>query len=388
MVRKAAVAAALLALAVAGALASMGGAQGPAQALPTVPAGFDLAVVASIPAARQLAVAPNGDLFVGTWGKSIYVVAHPEGDPAPPAVFASIGDAPVQSVAFGRATLYAGGQFGVWAVPYGDGDLRARGAAVKIAAVRTAGGQRDHLSTSLAFSGGRLYASVGSSCDACSPELDPTRATIQEIGPDGSAMHAKAVGVRNAVALGVDPGTGAVWAGVAGQDALPHGHPYEIFDAVTAHEGVADYGWPRCYDEHVPVTAGTDCSHQALPLAVFPAYATPIGIAFYPHATGRYAFGQHYEGGAFVTLHGSWHLPPVAPLVAFVPMTGGRPTTPLDWNDPAAQWRPFVDGFAKESGRRIGRPTGIAVGTEGSLFVADDTAGVIYRIRPRSVPTP
>ena len=55
------------------------------------------------------------------------------------------------------------------------------------------------------------------------------------------------------------PQTGTLWAGVAGQDELPHGHPYEIFDAVTLHEGVADYGWPHCYENRKPVD-GHDCS--------------------------------------------------------------------------------------------------------------------------------
>jgi glucose/arabinose dehydrogenase len=202
-------------------------------------------------------------------------------------------------------------------------------------------------------------------------------------------MQAKAVHIRNPIALAVDP-RGELWAGVAGQDELEHGHPYEIFDAVTRHPGVPDYGWPTCFENHRSAgSAGGDCAHQTVARVVFPAYETPIGAVFYPaHPTGRFAFPAPYAGGAFVTLHGSWHQPPVPPRVVFVPMRDGEPATPVDWSDPGKQWREFVGGFQRDDGSRIGRPTGIAVGTEGSLFVADDTAGVIYRIRPRSVPTP
>jgi len=86
-------------------------------------------------------------------------------------------------------------------------------------------------------------------------------------------------------------------------------------------------------------------------------------------------------GGAFVAMHGSWHMPPVAPRVAFVAFRGGRAAKPIDWSDPNVQWSEFLGGF--QTGLwRIGRPTGVAVGPEGSLFVADDQAGAIYRIRP------
>ena len=102
---------------------------------------------------------------------------------------------------------------------------------------------------------------------------------------------------------------------------------------------------------------------------------------------GRYAFPARYRGGIFVTRHGSWHTPngcAGAPEVDFVPMHGDAPATPVDWNDPTRQWQPFVRGYQPGCGAsaRIGRPTGITVGVDGSLFVADDATGAIDRIRP------
>jgi glucose/arabinose dehydrogenase len=350
--------------------------------LPSPLAGFDIAIVARIPEPRQLAAAPNGDLLVGTAGRDVYIVPKSEEGAGRARVFAHFDDDEAAGVALDGATLFVGTEHGVWRVPYRGGVGAAdRGDVRRIASVRAGGGD-DHVTTSLATAGGALFAAVGSSCNVCA-ETDPTRATIQQMTPDGMDMHAKAVHVRNAIALATNAATGRLWAGVAGQDELPHGHPYEIFDAVTLHAGTPDYGWPTCYENHRAVRPGIDCSHTVAARIVFPAYATPTGAAFYPvHPAGRYAFPEAYRGGAFVTFHGSWHTPPVPPGVAFVAMRGDEPRHAVDWTDPNAQWSPFLGGFQVRGYGRIGRPSGVAVGAQGSLFVADDFAGVVYRIRP------
>lgn len=354
----------------------------------TVPSGFHVEIVARVSGARELAALPNGDLIVGTSGSQIYIVPHAESPNAAgvPGIFTTLNDTPASGVTFvaSTCTLYAGTQFGVYSIPYKDG--ATSGSATQIARVRQGGGG-GHITTSLAFSNGTLYASVGSSCNACS-ESDPTRATIQQMAPDGSTMSARAIHIRNAIALTVNPQTGTVWAGDAGQDSLPAGHPFEFFDGVTMHAGTVDYGWPNCEENHNNFGSGSSCVAQTVPAVELPAYATLIGATFYPlNPSGSHAFPQSYRGGAFITAHGSWHtsngvfIEP--PRVAFVPMIGDAPQTPVNWSDPSVQWTEFVGGFQTSSGSRIGRPTGIAVGSQGSLFVADDDAGVIYRIRPQ-----
>jgi glucose/arabinose dehydrogenase len=348
-------------------------------ALPAVPAGFVIERIATVNGARELSIAPNGDLFVGTLGNTIVVIPNAETVPGAPRTFATFDDRPVAGVFVTSDAIYAGAQFGVYRMAYRTGDREARGKPERIAAVRTSGG--GHATTTVALSGDLLYASVGSSCNACD-EHDPTRATIQTMRPYGKDMHARAVDIRNAIALAVDPADGSVWAGVAGRDDLAHGHPYEIFDDVTAHPGTPDYGWLHCFDDRQPIDGG-NCANVVVPRAVFPAYDTPIGAAFYPaDPKGKYAFPAAYRGGAFVALHGSWHQPPVPPRVAFVRFNGTAPAKGVDWSNPDAQWSEFLSGCQHPDGSRICRPTGVAVGNDGSLFVSEDEGGAIYRIRP------
>jgi glucose/arabinose dehydrogenase len=354
-----------------------------------VPTGFRIDVIAHVSGARELAALPNGDLLVGTTGNQIEIVPNAEATTAAgtPQVFATINDSPAAGVTFVQqtCTVYAGTHSGIYTMPYSDGALTTSG-STQIASVRqfVTGG---HSTTSVAFANGTLYASVGSSCNACT-ETDPTRATIQQMSPTGANMTARAINIRNAIALTVNPATGTVWAGDAGQDTLPEGHPFEFFDGVTQHAGVADYGWPSCEENHNNFGSGATCVAQVAPAVVLPAYSTIIGAVFYPMSiSGAYAFPQIYRGGAFLAAHGSWHVFNGAffapPRVAFVHMIGDAPQTAVNWGDPNVQWSEFVGGFQLADGvTRIGRPTGLAVGSQGSLFIADDSAGVIYRVRP------
>ncbi len=365
--------------------------------------GFAMQKIAQVHNARQLAALPNGDLLVGTSDESIYIVPNAEdsGRAGAPSVFVTIPDRPVQGVTFVQSscTIYVGTQNGVYSIPYSDGDLT--GTANKIAAVRSGplatSPDDKHITTSVAFTGGSLYVSVGSSCNACA-ENDANRAAILQMGPNGENLIKKATHIRNAIALAVNPATQTLWAGGAGQDNVkPIGHPFEFFDAVTLHKGVADYGWPNCEENQVVEVAGSDCSGEVEPLVELPAYQTIIGAVFYPtNQTGTHAFPAANRG-LYLAGHGSWHMTGgkyyTAPRVAFVPWkSGDAPKTPVTWDikkveapvtGGAGQWSEFISGYLAANGvDRSGRPTGLAIGVQGSLFIGDDQNGAVYRVRP------
>jgi glucose/arabinose dehydrogenase len=365
----------------------------------TLPRGFHGEAIAIVQGARELAIAPNGDLFVGTEGTDVYVIPHAQaGTPGAPRVFWSHprsdrgGDAPNAGVALSleHHALYVAGNTSVWMIPYRAGELQAPSARL-IARVRTGSvaprSDGDvHATTSVAVTNDTLFVSVGSSCNACR-EVDPTRAIVFQMPAAGGTPKVDATHIRNAIALAVDPSNGHLWVAGAGQDDLPPGHPYEFADDLSARHGVADYGWPSCEENRVAYVAGSNCSRMAVPIVELPAYSTVIGAVFYPeHAAGPFAFPAPYRGGLFLAAHGSWHRAPngayaAVPQVVFVPMRDGRPASPVHWNDPRAQWRPFFSGFEQGPASRVGRPTGIIVSPDGSLFVAEDETGDIYRIR-------
>lgn len=361
-----------------------------------MPAGFRIEVAASVPGARELAALPDGDLIAGTKDGDVYVVPDAEAaTPGEPSVYANTSDGAAAGVAFSqrRNAIYIATEHAVFATPYAPGRRKAPDLR-KIASVRTGSIAPNsdgdvHSTTSIVVSddGETLYVAVGSSCNACA-EADATRASIFEMKLPNGPLVKRATRIRNAIALAVDPVDGALWAGDAGQDALPFGHPYEFLDDVSLHQGVADYGWPQCEEDRKAYVGGADCAKTVAPLAVLPAYSTIIGAVFYPQRqSGRYAFPSEYRGALFAAAHGSWHRAPgggyaAMPQVVSIAMRDGRPVKPVDWQNPALQWRTFVGGFQTRGSQRTGRPTGLAIGTLGSLFVADDAAGVIYRVRP------
>jgi glucose/arabinose dehydrogenase len=364
-----------------------------------VPAGFAIEKIADIDGARELAALPNGDLLVGTEGSNVYIIPDAEGASGTPAVFATFDDDHAAGVTFAAARheIFVGTMHGVWSIPY-HGERKATQMR-QIARVRAGpvapGTDGDvHTTTSLAYSDGLLYVSAGSSCNATmhgkNPcvEVDPTRAAISVMRLDGSHFTQRAKHIRNAIALAVNPQTGALWVGDAGQDDLPFGHPFEFLDDLSAHPGDSDYGWPWCEENHHAYVPGYNCAKTVEPLVVLPAYSTIIGATFYPaRQTGAYSFPPRYHGGLFVTTHGSWHTFEsgcfaAPPRVVFVAMDGDRPVKSVDWSTPATQWSDFLTGFETGCTSRIGRPTGITVGPKGSLFVGDDTAGAVYRVRP------
>ena len=365
-----------------------------------VPNGFLIETIASIPAARELVALPDGNLIVGTLRHDVYVVPDAEGLALSPRVLATLDDDRAAGVTFStsRSEIYVATTNHVWALAYpgkGNAPNVRRIADVRAGVIAPETDGDVHMTTSVAYTGGHLYASVGSSCNAtvdagknpCT-EVDPTRAAVSVMNPDGSGFTQRAKRIRNAIALAVNPESGSLWVGDAGQDDLPFGHPYEFLDDLSVHPGDADYGWPECEENRHAYWPAYDCSATVEPLVELPAYSTMIGATFYPKLErGAYAFPARYRGGLFAAVHGSWHRTAdgcfaAPPRVVFVPMDGDLPVKPVNWQNPNTQWTDFVSGFQTGCQTRVGRPTGIAGGSKGSLFVADDAAGKIYRIRP------
>lgn len=244
-------------------------------------------------------------------------------------------------------------------------------APVETIATLPAGGR--HTSRTIEFGpDGRLYVSIGSTCDVC-VEANEKHGTILSMNTDGTDQKIFARGLRNTVFFDWSYVTGDLFATDMGRDNLGDNLPPEEVNVIT--EG-SHYGWPYCYGDRVRDTsfAGTfDCATTEPPRATLPAHIAPLGLAFVPEE----GWPEEFWYDLLVSEHGSWNsTDPVGYKIVRIPMdANGNPDgEPVD----------FVSGFRKGS-TVSGRPVDLMIEPGGTLYISDDKAGVIYRMS-RTVP--
>ena len=398
-----------------------------------LPPGFCASIFAdTVRGARHLVFAPNGDVFVSTQGRGGGVVAlRPTESGVPESKQFATGftssevalfdgylytealpaRAPGTTVAPGTASVIA-----IVRYPLRPGELTPSGPPDTI--VSGLPGAPGHSTRNFAITReGVMYVNVGSRTNSCqvsdrtkgSPGADPcteldTRAGIWKFDArkkhqtQATAVHF-ARGIRNAVGIAISPLDGRLWTTQHGRDQLGGEGGVGPFDAKYNAENPAeelmqvsegdDYGWPYCYysvEEKKLVLApeyGGDgkkvdrCAQKKGPVATFPAHWAPNALFFY---TGS-MLPAKYKNGAFIAFHGSWNRAPEPQAgfnVVFQPLNGEKAAGPYEV---------FADGFAPNvgAGRASGasgahRPTGLAQGPDGALYVTDDTGGRIYKI--------
>ena len=383
------------------------GAPLPAHPALRVPAGFKASLWATgLEAPRQLAVAPNGDVFVAETAAGQIRVIRPDpktGEAGPPSRFSAELEQPF-GMAFGPPGddprwLYVATDSAVYRFPYRIGDLVARGQPERIVDLGISDG--GHSTRTLAFSvdGQRLYVSVGSQSNVATdlPRLSSTdlarsplgaawgdeagRADLLSFDPDGQERRNVATGLRNCVGLAVQPGSGDPYCAVNERDGLGDDLPP---DYVTRVRSGAFYGWPWFYigdhpDPRLPGARPDLAAEVTLPDVLIQAHSAPLGLVFYRHIPGGSAdFPAAYDGQLFMTLHGSWNRAKrTGYKVARVDFTEGKPT---------GRYEDFVTGFVGSDDRVWGRPVGIAEMNDGSLLVGEDENGTLWRIAPGARP--
>ncbi len=396
-----------------------------------LPPGFCATVFADgIGHARQLVVAQNGVVYVNTWSGAYY----PPNQPAPKGGFlvalqdkAGAGKADVIE-RFGE-TEETGGHGGTGIGLY-NGSLYAesndrivryalpadaivpQGSGETVVSGLPLGGDHPmhpfYISTD-----GLMYVDVGTATNACqfknrtagSPGAKPcteleTRGGIwrfdaKKTDQTFSPAERYATGIRNAEGFGVDTVHHRVYVTQHGRDQLHANWPAlykSTQEATLPSEEVlllkqgGDYGWPECYYDPYQSklvlapeyggdggkTAGV-CASKTGPTAAFPAHWAPNAMAYYNDKQ----FPANYRGGLFIAFHGSWDRAPYAQGGYNIVYQGLTPT------GTAGRCEIFADGFAggaTSPGDAQHRPSGVAVGPDGSLYVSDDVRGRIYKI--------
>jgi len=386
----------------------------------------------SVPAApstfrepRLLRTAPNGDIFLSdSHGDKIFVLrgVRPDGKAQTISTFATGLNLPF-GIAFYPAGpnpkwVYIGNTDSVVRFPYKSGDLVATGAAEKIvpqlpgfAQLRGGG----HWTRDIVFTkdGQHMLVSVGSGSNVDDADTHPNefhRADVLEFTPEGKFVEVYAHGIRNCVGEAINPVTGSLWCSTNERDNLGN---HLVPDYVTSVPEGSFFGWPWYYmgghkDPRLPdpCANGTGPNLQAAALTSDQAanckranlsskVSTPdvlvqphmasLEMVFYPgsrssessitlqdqHST-RINFPPDFAGGAFAAEHGSWNRKNRAGYeVIFIPMVNGKATGEYD---------DFLTGFVTADGEVWGRPVGVTVGNDGSLFVSDDGTRSVWHV--------
>lgn len=395
----------------------------------TLPRGFCATVFAdNLGHARHLAVGENGVVYVNSWSGRYYRDDTPPSGGFLVALKDTTGNGRADvEVRFGE-TVASGGAGGTGIAIYNGGLFAEINDRIVRYALPAKGieprGEPEVVVSGLPLSGdhpmhpfvidakGNLFVDLGSATNTCqaenrmphSPGLKPceeleTRAgtwrySANRTGQQFSPKERFATGLRNAEGFAFDS-SGRMFAILHGRDQLAENWP-ELYppeqgvnqpaEELVQLERGGDYGWPECYfdaNQHKLVLApeyGGDggksvgiCAQKEPPVAAFPAHWAPNDLLIY---NGK-QFPEAYRGSAFIAFHGSWNRAPFPQEgynVVVQPLANGKPSGP---------YVVFADGFAgaeKDPAGAAYRPTGLAVGPDGALYIADDVRGRIWRI--------
>ncbi|OHC72077.1 MAG: sorbosone dehydrogenase [Rhodocyclales bacterium RIFCSPLOWO2_02_FULL_63_24] len=212
---------------------------------------------------------------------------------------------------------------------------------------------------------GKLYVPVGAPCNICAPG-DPYAAILRMNG-DGSGRETVARGIRNSVGFDWNPVDQTLWFTDNGRDMLGDDSPPDELNRVP--RAGLHFGYPFCHGGEIAdpeFGARRRCNEFEPPAQKLGPHVASLGMRFYNGAM----FPAQYRNQIFIAEHGSWNRSrKIGYRISLVRVKDGR----------AAAYETFASGWLQGESA-WGRPTDVQMLPDGSLLVADDHAGAIYRI--------
>jgi len=337
-----------------------------------LPPGFTIELLARVPGAREMTFGANGTLFVGsTQGQVFAVEDGVAGDAARSPVVRTIasGLREPAGVAFRNGALYVSAVSRI--LRFDDIERRLLNPPEPVVVSAAFPTEGSHGRKFIAFGpDGKLYVPVGAPCNICEP--DPDRyANIMRMNADGSSLETFARGIRNTVGFDWDPRSGELWFTNNGRDLLGDDMPPDTLN--HAARAGQDFGYPYCHAGTIAdpqFGARKPCSGFTPPAQRLGPHVAALGMRFY---TGS-QFPAQYRDQIFIAEHGSWNRSR---------KIGYRVTlVRLDASRKAVSYEPFAEGWLQDESA-WGRPSDVQVAPDGSLLIADDAAGAVYRVRYR-----
>ncbi|MEQ9519234.1 MAG: PQQ-dependent sugar dehydrogenase [Parvibaculum sp.] len=341
-----------------------------------VPTGFEASLVAEgLDGPRALAVAADGSIFVTepTAGRITRLQDSDKDGVAETRGEYARGFHLPSGISISGGKLYIADERAVWLLGSAVGKTVAptRQPVTRAGAFGDTGG---HWTRMLTFSpdGQSFYVSVGS-VGNLDEEAAP-RATVQRFDMVQGEQTLFASGLRNPIGLAFQPGSPRLFTVVSERDG--YGDAL-VPDYMTELRPGGFYGWPYAYLGAHPDPSYGDIRPDLVartlePDVLFAAHSSAVDLAF--NAGGN--FPSDYTGDAFVSFHGSWNATtPTGYKIVRVPFEEGRPV---------GTYETFVAGFWTEGdtpARVWGRPTGLVFDNDGSLLIAEDASGTIWRVR-------
>jgi glucose/arabinose dehydrogenase len=326
-----------------------------------LPPYFTIKLYAKVPGARQMALSPKGNLYVGSNDQGVISVVTADGK----VIKIKEGLNMPQGVLWHNNDLYLA-EVSVISKILNIDETFSKNPPM-LALKKDLPSDRHHGWKTIAIGpDGKLYVPVGAPCNVCDKPLPYS--ALHRMNLDGTNFETVARGIRNTVGFTWHPGTNLLYFTDNGRDLMGDNIPPEEINVVTKLG--QHFGFPYIHGKDIKdpqfgskIPKGLETTP---PLYEIPAHSAALGIAFFPNEF----YPKEFQDCFLVAEHGSWNRSK---------KSGYQVSKGCLKNGKVASYVPFITGF-KTGETTHGRPVHFTFLKDGSFYLSDDFGGNIFHI--------